>query len=73
MSRNNLYTLIMDDSLDENFQKMQNRFKKGEKIISTKPHGKKLLVTTETPDGSDNLLLDDLRAGRLTQFGRKRS
>lgn len=73
MAKNNIYTLELDDNLDGKFRELQRRFKKGERIISTNTSGNKMLVTTETPEKETNLLLDDLRAGRMTQFGQRKS
>ncbi len=72
MARNNIYTLILDESLNKKFQEMQRKFRKGEKIISQQASGNKLLVTTEILGESKNLLLDDLRAGRMPEFGERR-
>ena len=74
MSKNNLYTLVIDDKLDGKFREMKKRFQDGEKIIDTAVHGNKMLVTTEVSQNKEkNLLLEDLRAGKLSEFGEKRS
>ena len=72
---NHVYTLILDDNLDGKFREMKKRFRSGEKIISTITSGNKMIVTTEAPvqvrGQSRNLLLDDLKAGKLKNFGQK--
>lgn len=72
MSKNNIYTLVIDDNLDGSFREMSKRFKKGEKIISTNIEGKKMLVITEVSE-EVNLLLESLRSGKMTQFGKRKN
>jgi len=72
---NHVYTLIVDDNLDGKFREMKKRFRPGEKIVNTNVSGNKMIVFTESPEQkrgqSRNLLLDDLKAGKLKNFGQK--
>ena len=72
---NHVYTLTVDDSLDGKFRELKSRFRPGEKIVDTKISGNKMIVITESParvrGQSRNLLLDDMKAGKLKKFGQK--
>jgi hypothetical protein len=64
MSKNNIYTLIVDADLDSKLRQFQSSLKEGERIVAQStvplPDGRtKLIITTEVPNKGRNLLLEE--------------